>query len=64
MKLTSGMRLRSAVCTTEVIVVRPGGDAEHSHAFEPLLLNLANVVDQVRVRAAVARHLDEAHGVR
>ena len=38
-----------------------GGDADDAPAVEPLLAHLARVVDQVRVGAAVARDLDEAH---
>ena len=42
---------------------RARGDADHAPALEPLLVHFAGVVDQVRVGAAVARDLDQAHRV-
>src|SRR5436190_7662665 len=42
----------------------PGGDPDHARALEPLLEHLLLAVDQVRVGAELARHLDEAVGVR
>ena len=37
-----------------------GGDADHALALEPLVADLALVVDQVRLGAEVARDVDEA----
>ena len=39
------------------------GDADDARALQPLLADLAGVVDQVRLGAAVARDLDQAHRV-
>src|SRR5215218_1857430 len=39
---------------------RPRGDPDRLDAVEPLLADLRGVVDQVRVGAVLARHLDEA----
>ena len=41
-----------------------GGDAERADAVEPRLVELAGVVDQMRARAVVARHLDQPLRVR